>query len=114
VEEFIYNRLPDTFREQMARFVGSPLIVYDVPLLFEKRMEKFFDLNLLVYSPRDIQLKRIVQRDQHSELIANSILDQQMDIEEKKLKASWVIDNSKDLKHLEAEVNKFKDQYLIT
>jgi dephospho-CoA kinase len=39
-----------------------------------------------------------------------------MPIYEKKAKATWVIDNSKDLKHLQAEVEKFvttiKEKYL--
>ena len=38
--------------------------------------------------------------------IAKKILDQQMDIEEKKNLADMVIDNSKDLKHLQNEVER--------
>jgi len=34
-------------------------------------------------------------------------IDSQMDIEEKKKRATWVIDNSKDLKHLQHEVEHF-------
>ncbi|HIP29519.1 MAG TPA: dephospho-CoA kinase, partial [Sulfurospirillum arcachonense] len=33
----------------------------------------------------------------------------QIDIEEKKNRADWVVDNSKDLKHLQNEVEKFVD-----
>lgn len=33
-----------------------------------------------------------------------------MDIDEKKQRATWVIDNSKDLKHLQKEVEEFVDK----
>jgi len=39
-----------------------------------------------------------------------------MDIDDKKSRATWIIDNSKDLKHLQQEVENFvamiKEQYL--
>jgi dephospho-CoA kinase len=43
-------------------------------------------------------------------------MESQMDIEEKRKRATWVIDNSKDLKHLQREceefVEKIKAKYL--
>jgi dephospho-CoA kinase len=73
-------------------------------------MQGYFDLTVLVYAPRKIQRARLMNRDGHLEEMANNILDQQMDIEEKKLKADFVIDNSQTEAELTEEVNQFLRQ----
>ena len=79
----------------------------DLPLFFEKQNYDEFDKVLVIYAPKDIQIKRVTKRDKVDEKGAKSILNNQMDIEEKKLKADYVIDNSKDLKNLQKEIEKF-------
>lgn len=98
IETFIYKRLPEAFKSQVTP--QDEVIIYDVPLLFERKLEKFFDLILVVYSPRDLQLQRLMKRDQNSLDLAEKIIDQQIDIEEKRRKADFVIDNSKDREEL--------------
>jgi dephospho-CoA kinase len=48
-----------------------------------------------------------MQRNNISQDEAKKLINLQLPIEEKKEKASYVIDNSKDLKHLQKEVDKF-------
>lgn len=107
VESFIYQRLPRAFQEATTKVTGQDFYIYDVPLLFERKLDSKVDLTIVVYSPKEVQLERIIARDGSSAEIANKILDQQMDIEEKKKKADVVIDNSKGLTELAAEVDKF-------
>jgi dephospho-CoA kinase len=71
-----------------------PLIVVDIPLLFEARMEYLVDEILCVYIPRDIQLERLMDRDQIDKSFAHKKIDAQLDIEQKKLQSTYVIDNS--------------------
>jgi dephospho-CoA kinase len=66
-------------------------------------------MRVVVYTPKETQLQRLVNREGLSFEDAQKRIDSQMDIEVKKQKADWVIDNSKDLKHLQAEVEKFVD-----
>jgi dephospho-CoA kinase len=70
-------------------------------------MKEFFDLNVLVYAPRDLQLKRLQSRDGSSENLGNKILNQQMDIELKKPQADIIINNSRGKEDLEKEVELF-------
>ncbi len=112
VETFIYQRLPKAFNEALLKFNKPQLVVYDVPLLFERNLEHLFDLKVLVYAPRDIQFNRLIKRDAINGELANSILDQQMDIELKKSKADFIIDNSKDEKNLAEEVQNLLRQIL--
>jgi dephospho-CoA kinase len=112
IEEFIYKRLPLAFKIAFENLHQPSMVVYDVPLLFEKKLEQLFDLTVLVYAPLSIQRQRLMCRDNHTEEIANNILNQQMDIESKKTKAEFVIDNSRTQDKLSEEVNNFLRQIL--
>jgi len=84
---------------------NTPYFV-DLPLYFEKQNYPEFKKVLVIYAPREIQVQRVIKRDNVSEKDALAILNNQMDIEEKRKKADYVIDNSKDLKHLQKEIEK--------
>jgi dephospho-CoA kinase len=104
IEKFIYQRLPAQFQRQVKRAGAVKFIIYDVPLLFEKKLEDKVDKTVVVYAPRSIQVARLMDRDGHREEMARKILDHQMDIEEKKEKADFVVDNSGTKEQLAEEV----------
>ncbi|MDD5157658.1 dephospho-CoA kinase [Sulfurimonas sp.] len=78
----------------------------DIPLFFEK---SGYDIkkSVVVYTPPEIQLERFMKRNGYSREESIRRIESQMPIEEKKVKATWVIDNSKDLKHLQEECEEF-------
>jgi len=80
----------------------------DIPLFFESG-DYECRMSMVVYTPKDIQLDRLVKREGFSLEEAKRRVAAQIDIEEKKKRADWVVDNSKDLKHLQNEVEKFVD-----
>nr|WP_308470411.1 dephospho-CoA kinase [Campylobacter hyointestinalis] len=84
---------------------GLPYFV-DIPLFFEKQGYDFNNV-LLVYAPKDTLIARVMSRDKLSKKEALQRLECQLDIELKKQKASFVISNDKDLKHLNLEVDNF-------
>ena len=77
----------------------------DIPLFFEK-MHYPISKSLVIYTPKELQVQRLMKRDNINEQEAKLKISNQMDIEEKKNLADMVIDNSKDLKHLQNEVEK--------
>jgi len=79
----------------------------DLPLYFEKQNYPEFQKVLVVYAPKNLQIKRVMDRDKSSEDEVIAILNNQIDIEEKKKRADFIIDNSKDLKYLQKEIEKF-------
>lgn len=81
----------------------KPYIV-DIPLFFESACYPIEKV-IVVYAPQEIQKQRLIQRDHLSPNQAQARLDAQLNIEEKKQKATFVIDNSDNLKHLQNEVN---------
>jgi dephospho-CoA kinase len=112
IEGHIYQRLPDIFLKEYRELGTPPFIIYDVPLLFEKKLDLLVDITVTVYAPRKIQEARLMKRDGILEDLAKKIIDQQMDIEDKKLKADFVIDNSFSQEELVQEVEELLRQIL--
>lgn len=87
----------------------------DIPLFFENGAYDIKE-SVVVYTPSDIQLERFMKRNGYSKEESLKRIASQMPIEEKKELATWVIDNSKNLKHLQQEVEDFvekiKEKYL--
>lgn len=73
---------------------GAEIVIQDVPLLYENGLEGLFSSVLLVYTPEDIQLDRLVHGRGLPPDRARSMIAAQMPIEEKRRRAHHVIDNS--------------------
>jgi len=78
----------------------------DIPLFFENGAYDIKD-SVVIYTPPAVQLERYMKRNNLSEEEAMVRINSQMSIDEKKSRATWVIDNSFKLKHLQAEVEAF-------
>ncbi len=83
----------------------------DIPLFFEK-MNYPISKSLVIYTPKDIQVQRLMKRDNIDEEEALLKISNQMDIEEKKKLANLVIDNSKNLKNLQNEVERIMGEII--
>ena len=112
VESYIYKRLPEAFLAAYAKADPKQVIVYDVPLLFERHLDQLVDFTVVVYAPLETQRARLMTRDNHLEEMAQKIIDQQISIEEKKLRADFVIDNSRTEAELQLEVDAFIEKIL--
>jgi len=105
IEQFVYSKLPAEFVKAYHAFKDPAFVIYDVPLLFEKKLDQKIDVSVCVYSPRTFQLDRLMKRDSIEADLANKILDKQMDIEEKKNLSDLFIENVKDQHELGFNVN---------
>lgn len=73
---------------------GAAIVIQDVPLLYENGLESLFSSVLLVYTPAEVQLQRLVEGRGLPPDRARSMIAAQMPIEEKRHRAHHVIDNS--------------------
>ena len=90
--------------------LGTEVIVIDVPLLFEAGFEKYTDYNIVVFTERDVQIERLINRDNITEEYANMKISAQMPLTEKIERADFVIDNSKSILQTKKEfVNILKE-----
>src|SRR5215472_15335582 len=81
-------------RQQEAFERGDPVVVLDIPLLFEARGAGAFETVLLVYAPEELQLERLTGLRGMSEEHARARMAAQMPIEEKRVLATHVIENT--------------------
>ena len=89
---------------------AKPYLI-DIPLFFEREAYPI-ERSVVVYAPRPIQLERLIQREGFSEAEALRRIEAQMNIEEKRRRATWVIDNSGDRAHLQGECERVKQLIL--
>ena len=89
-------------RNQFAR--TEALFFMDIPLLFEQNYASWFDETWLVYVNRDVQLERLMKRDQISKEAAESRLNYQWPLERKISLASHSLDNNGNQEQLIAQV----------
>ncbi len=82
---------------------GKALAFYDVPLLFEKKLEDNFDAIVVVQSSEALQKSRMKQRDQLSDAEIDSRLKSQIPMAKKVDSATWVLRNEGSLQELEAQ-----------
>ncbi len=94
-----------------ARNSGAPLVVLDIPLLFEGRRRGSggaslldFDATVVVYVPEEVQIERQLQREDYGRAEALRRIRSQLPLEEKKGMADSVIDNSGSLEETERQV----------
>lgn len=77
-----------------ARHSGAQVCVLDMPLLYEKDLDRLCDRVWCAYIPRDIQLERLMTRDGFTLAEAENRLRSQLPAEEKAARADVVIDTS--------------------
>ena len=80
--------------EDRARFLAgtdAPLVVLDIPLLFETGAEAWLDATLVVTAPPEVQRARVLARPGMTEAQFDMILSRQMPDAEKRARADHVI-----------------------
>ncbi|MDQ6741480.1 MAG: dephospho-CoA kinase [Candidatus Dormibacteraeota bacterium] len=85
---------------------GDEVVVLDIPLLFETRGTEGLDAVILVYSPEELQLKRLVEQRGMDEGAARERIAAQMPIDDKRRLASHVVVNTGTLEDLRSEVER--------
>lgn len=109
LNDIMHPRIINDIKERIAEFdeTGEKLLVLDAPLLLETGLDKLVDLVLLVTCDSNVQIERIMERDDMTRTEAESRLAHQMSQEEKKRLADFILDNSGTVDELEAKVDDF-------
>jgi dephospho-CoA kinase len=105
--EAIVHPLVSASREKFlaeAQARGASVVVLDVPLLFETAAEGRCDAVVVVSAPPEIQRQRAFGRPGMTEDKFTALLDKQMPDAEKRRRADFVVDSSKDFDHARAQI----------
>jgi dephospho-CoA kinase len=103
----IYDRIVS----ELAKAKGKYALL-EAPLLFENKLERLTDYNLVVDVEPAVQIKRASARDGVSLDSIKAIIDKQMDRQQRLQQADFVIDNSNlSLESLQCRVLKLDKQF---
>jgi dephospho-CoA kinase len=116
LEGITHPRIIELTRERIATALSgtAPLVVVDIPLLFENAREGMFDGVLLVYAPPDVQVRRLRERNHLDETAAQQRLAAQLPIDDKRARATWIIDNSGDEAAAQRAVDAWWDANVVS
>jgi dephospho-CoA kinase len=98
--------------EQQIQLCTTPYCVVEIPLLIDKKNYPYLNRILLVTAPLDIQIKRVMARDQCTEEQALAIISVQPDIDERLKYADDVIVNDSELNELKTAVMSLHFKYM--
>lgn len=89
---YVIKKIEEMITEYKQK--GEDIIILAVPLLFEAKMEYLCDKIICVYLDRETQIERLLNRSNLDREVALKRIESQMDLNQKKAKADYVIDNS--------------------
>jgi len=104
----IYNEIERLSAQQDK--LGKPYFI-DIPLFFEGGRYPI-EKSLVVYATKEQQLERLMNREGYTKEEALNRINTQIPVEEKRKRASYVIDNSGTLTQLEKECERVKEEIL--
>ena len=107
LESYLHPKIKEEIEKQSEkqdRFEFPYLI--DIPLFFENGNYPI-EKSVVVYTPPKLQLERFIKRNGYTQEESLRRIASQLPIDKKAERATWVIDNSADLKHLQREVEIF-------
>ncbi|CEH31697.1 dephospho-CoA kinase [Aneurinibacillus migulanus] len=110
VHPAVRGRMRQLTKEAQEEGIG--LIVLDIPLLYESKLEYMVEKVVVVYCTVNQQLERLMKRNGFDEEEAQRRIASQMFIEDKRLRADYVIDNSGTLTETEQQVDELVGRLL--
>lgn len=97
--------------KEMKRLIGKlkGLVVVDVPLLFEKKLQKNFDATMVIACKPQKQLQRIIKRDGLNSKEARLRVKAQLSLDQKRKLADVTIDNDNDVNFLNKNIHTYHE-----
>ena len=87
-----------------AEAAGTPVVILDIPLLFETGGEKRVDAVVVVTTSPELQRQRVLARGTMDEKKLDAIIAKQMPDAEKRKRADFVVDTSHGLDPVRAQI----------
>ena len=115
LREIIFNNdHPIIAQETQKQFAEqtAPYVIWVVPLLIENNLQHLADRILLIDTPEELQLERLINRDGISESLANRMIRTQVSLTDRLAFADDIIVNDGNLAALTVQIDHLHKQYL--
>lgn len=99
LSEITQGEVLKEIQNQMQASQASVCVI-DVPLLFEAGWQDYFDAVLLIAAPEEVELARLMARDDLSQAEAKRRMQAQLPLAEKRRRASYVLENTGTIEEL--------------
>ena len=108
IESILHPIIFEECSKQLNKLKHEKYIVLVIPLLFEtKNYISHIDESLLIDCDLETQIERVIKRDSVSKALANRIIKNQMNRQEKQLLADKVILNDGNFNHLKTQLDSY-------
>ena len=108
IESILHPIIFEECNKQLNLLKHEKYIVLVIPLLFEtKNYINLVDESLLIDCDLETQIKRVIKRDNISKALANRIIKNQMNRQEKQLLADKVIVNDGNINYLKTQLDSY-------
>ncbi|MGG3800132.1 dephospho-CoA kinase [Metabacillus fastidiosus] len=118
-ERKILNNIvhPEVRKEMMsqteiAKENKEEIVVLDIPLLYESNLTHLVHKTLLVYVDENVQVKRLMERNNYTYEEAKMRMEAQLSLEDKLKLADHVINNNGTIGETEEQLNKLINEWL--
>ena len=106
IESILHPIIFEECSKQLNKLKHEKYIVLVIPLLFEtKNYISLIDESLLIDCDLETQIERVIKRDSVSKALANRIIKNQMNRQDKQLLADKVILNDGNINHLKTQLD---------
>ena len=104
LEAIVHPAVRAARAEFLREHAGANLVLFDIPLLFEKGGTEEVDAIAVVSAPPEVQRERVMARPGMTAARFESILALQLPDEEKRARADYVIDSGRPLAETQADI----------
>ena len=113
IESILHPIIFDECSKQLNKLKHEKYLVLVIPLLFEiKTYTRLIDESLLIDCDLETQIERVMKRDSITKQLANRIIKNQMNRQEKQLLADKVILNDGNINHLKTQLDTYYKKLL--
>ena len=114
IESILHPIIFEECNKQLNILKHEKYIVLVIPLLFEtKNYISLIDESLLIDCDLETQIERVIKRDNVSKALANRIIKNQMNRQEKQLLADKIILNDGNINHLKTQLDSYYKKLLM-
>ena len=110
LEQMIYPFLERELQSFFTRHNREPVVVLDVPLLFEAGWDKFCDKIIVVSAPAEVLKQRVFERPEMTEEKYRALTARQMSDVEKRKRADYVIETRDGIEPVRQRLTEIMDE----